>query len=292
MLQGSCGDDTSGGGVCDGAPAWNAEAEYQGASVVNFLDIKWGAKWWTKGEEPGTAGVWEELANCDGVAPFVNPSWTLPTTVTLRDDLQQQQFGTNPLMAFGAKLQQGLQEQVGFGSSYDEGLDAVAKVQRIMDQLLSAEGSITVVESAVFEGLSIIVSLTTTYTGENSEAWANTKRAKVIEEAGIGAIFTSLWQQAGIPVSSVTIKNNDPYHAADADDSCHQFCGATTTCVDNICVADCGAGDVCCGNTSPTVCTDPAISTCVGKFDSFCTSSGFDVQCKEEAMAACGLMCN
>lgn len=74
-------------------------------------------------------------------------------------------------------------------------------------------------------------------------------------------------------------------------DLCEGACGDDTTCVGGMCVVKCDAVDVCCGNTSPTVCTNPAISACVGVFDPFCTTSGFDAQCQMEARQACGLMC-
>ncbi|MFI9546033.1 chitinase C-terminal domain-containing protein [Streptomyces sp. NPDC052016] len=54
------------GGTCAGA-AWNSATEYTGGSVVSHKGHSWKAKWWTKGEEPGTTGewgVWQDLGSC------------------------------------------------------------------------------------------------------------------------------------------------------------------------------------------------------------------------------------
>jgi chitinase len=54
------------GGTCAGA-AWNSAMEYTGGSVVSHKGHSWKAKWWTKGEEPGTTGewgVWQDLGSC------------------------------------------------------------------------------------------------------------------------------------------------------------------------------------------------------------------------------------
>jgi chitinase len=53
-------------GACT-APAWNATSEYGGGSTVSHKGHSWKAKWWTKGEEPGTTGewgVWQDLGAC------------------------------------------------------------------------------------------------------------------------------------------------------------------------------------------------------------------------------------
>ncbi|MBV7695559.1 chitinase C-terminal domain-containing protein [Streptomyces sp. TRM70350] len=57
---------TGGTGQCT-APAWNATTEYGGGSTVAHGGHSWKAKWWTKGEEPGTTGewgVWQDLGAC------------------------------------------------------------------------------------------------------------------------------------------------------------------------------------------------------------------------------------
>ncbi|MBG0856784.1 chitinase C-terminal domain-containing protein [Streptomyces spinoverrucosus] len=57
---------TGGTGQC-AAPAWSAATEYGGGSTVAHRGHSWKAKWWTKGEEPGTTGewgVWQDLGAC------------------------------------------------------------------------------------------------------------------------------------------------------------------------------------------------------------------------------------
>lgn len=57
---------TSSGGECTG-PVWNATTEYGGGSTVSHEGHSWKAKWWTKGEKPGTTGdwgVWQDLGAC------------------------------------------------------------------------------------------------------------------------------------------------------------------------------------------------------------------------------------
>ncbi|MEV5613307.1 chitinase C-terminal domain-containing protein [Streptomyces sp. NPDC052225] len=54
------------GGACT-APAWSATAEYGSGTVVSHGGHSWKAKWWTKGEEPGTTGewgVWQDQGGC------------------------------------------------------------------------------------------------------------------------------------------------------------------------------------------------------------------------------------
>ncbi|GAP63111.1 chitinase [Ardenticatena maritima] len=80
-------------GVCS-APAWNAAVAYVGGDVVSHNGHEWRAKWWTRGEEPGTTGqwgVWEDLGACSGgtaptpIPPTATPSATstpVPPTAT------------------------------------------------------------------------------------------------------------------------------------------------------------------------------------------------------------------
>ena len=77
-------------GVCS-APAWNAAVAYVGGDVVSHNGHEWRAKWWTRGEEPGTTGqwgVWEDLGACSGSgtpAPTATPVATntpVPPTAT------------------------------------------------------------------------------------------------------------------------------------------------------------------------------------------------------------------
>jgi len=70
-------------GPCDGTPppppgscphpAWVASAVYLGGNQVSHADHGWRAKWWTQGETPGTAAVWEDLGPCGGGDPDPPP---------------------------------------------------------------------------------------------------------------------------------------------------------------------------------------------------------------------------
>ncbi|MDI9885757.1 glycosyl hydrolase family 18 protein [Streptomyces sp. HNM0645] len=64
---GAAGGTSGGGGGQCTAPPWNATAEYGGGTTVSHDSRTWKAKWWTKGEEPGTTGewgVWQDLGAC------------------------------------------------------------------------------------------------------------------------------------------------------------------------------------------------------------------------------------
>ncbi|MCW5254043.1 chitinase C-terminal domain-containing protein [Streptomyces sp. SHP 1-2] len=63
--SGGTGGNT-GGGSCTN-PAWNTATEYGSGSTVSQDGHNWKAKWWTKGEKPGTTGewgVWQDLGAC------------------------------------------------------------------------------------------------------------------------------------------------------------------------------------------------------------------------------------
>lgn len=55
------------------ANSWEAQLAYEKGSIVGHKGKNWRAKWWNKGEEPGTAqwGPWEEVA---GVEPTPAPT--------------------------------------------------------------------------------------------------------------------------------------------------------------------------------------------------------------------------
>ncbi|WP_068774788.1 lytic polysaccharide monooxygenase [Paenibacillus sp. FJAT-26967] len=42
-------------------PAWNATTAYVGGSKVTHNGVSYQAKWWTQGETPGSAGVWQAI---------------------------------------------------------------------------------------------------------------------------------------------------------------------------------------------------------------------------------------
>ncbi|SFD54100.1 lytic polysaccharide monooxygenase [Streptomyces aidingensis] len=64
----SGGGDSGGGDGTACLPAgWDAGTVYTGGDTVTWGGHNWRAKWWTRGEEPGTTGqwgVWEDLGAC------------------------------------------------------------------------------------------------------------------------------------------------------------------------------------------------------------------------------------
>ncbi|MYQ53934.1 MULTISPECIES: chitinase C-terminal domain-containing protein [unclassified Streptomyces] len=63
----SPGTDPGGSGGDCAADAWSATAEYGTGTTVSHGSHTWKAKWWTKGETPGSTGewgVWEDLGAC------------------------------------------------------------------------------------------------------------------------------------------------------------------------------------------------------------------------------------
>ncbi|GEM_PF-2064772 len=63
------------------APPWDPGAVYTQGDAVSHNGRLWRAKWWTRGEEPGTTGqwgVWEDLGPCNGGGPTPTPTPSLP----------------------------------------------------------------------------------------------------------------------------------------------------------------------------------------------------------------------
>ncbi len=59
------------------APPWDPGAIYTQGDIVSHNGRLWRAKWWTRGEEPGTTGqwgVWEDLGPCNGGGPTPTPT--------------------------------------------------------------------------------------------------------------------------------------------------------------------------------------------------------------------------
>ena len=52
-----------GGGSCT-LPAWSATTVYVGGNQVSYNGHKYTAKWWTLGETPGRADVWQDNGPC------------------------------------------------------------------------------------------------------------------------------------------------------------------------------------------------------------------------------------
>ncbi|MCX4733373.1 chitinase C-terminal domain-containing protein [Streptomyces sp. NBC_01363] len=62
----STGTGPTPGGDC-AAPAWSAGSEYGAGTTVSHGSHQWKAKWWTKGETPGSTGdwgAWQDLGAC------------------------------------------------------------------------------------------------------------------------------------------------------------------------------------------------------------------------------------
>ncbi|WP_460542613.1 glycosyl hydrolase family 18 protein [Glycomyces halotolerans] len=79
---GACGDggDEPTDPDQDCSPAWDSSTAYTGGDTVSYGGDEWRAKWWTQGEQPGTAGVWEDLGPCgDGGEPTDDPTSDDPT---------------------------------------------------------------------------------------------------------------------------------------------------------------------------------------------------------------------
>lgn len=65
----TCGGSSSGGssgGSCVGLTVWDSGTAYVGGSEVQYNNVHYRAQWWTQGENPETASVWENLAACGG----------------------------------------------------------------------------------------------------------------------------------------------------------------------------------------------------------------------------------
>ena len=50
---------------CVGVPIWSAATAYTGGENVVYNGRLWRARWWTQGEVPGVADVWEDKGACD-----------------------------------------------------------------------------------------------------------------------------------------------------------------------------------------------------------------------------------
>ncbi|WP_324786575.1 lytic polysaccharide monooxygenase [Streptomyces sp. H51] len=49
---------------CSSAAPWDAAKAYTGGQSALHRGHAWRAAWWTRGEEPGTSGVWKDLGSC------------------------------------------------------------------------------------------------------------------------------------------------------------------------------------------------------------------------------------
>lgn len=79
----------SAGSSSAAVPAWNKETVYTGGMEVVFGGKIYRAKWWTQGETPGQADVWEDtLVAADSTLPAPSPIPAIDPTVGKRADFK------------------------------------------------------------------------------------------------------------------------------------------------------------------------------------------------------------
>jgi chitin-binding protein len=61
--RGTCTETSRAPAPCT-APVWEPTTAYTQGNRVSFNARTWQAKWWTRGEQPGTAAVWDDLGPC------------------------------------------------------------------------------------------------------------------------------------------------------------------------------------------------------------------------------------
>jgi len=89
---------SSPGGTCT-APVWSSAAVYTGGQEVTYQGHTWRAKWWTQGETPGSADVWEDRGTCSGTpstpppGPCTRPAWSASTVYTGGQEVSYQSHG-------------------------------------------------------------------------------------------------------------------------------------------------------------------------------------------------------
>lgn len=69
----------------DSDTTWDKEAVYTGGEEAAYEGKLYRAKWWTQGETPGTADVWEDLLIAAGETLTENEAETLPQNETAND---------------------------------------------------------------------------------------------------------------------------------------------------------------------------------------------------------------
>jgi hypothetical protein len=63
---------TGAGAAVPCAPVWSSSAAYAAGGTVSHHGRNWTAKWWTRNENPGATGVWDDRGACTGgVSDFV-----------------------------------------------------------------------------------------------------------------------------------------------------------------------------------------------------------------------------
>lgn len=88
----------SGGGNCNGIPAWSTATAYNGGAQVVYNNKLYQSKWWTQGDQPdlntGDGKPWAYVRDCSGggntpptvsiTAPAANASFTAPASVNMQ----------------------------------------------------------------------------------------------------------------------------------------------------------------------------------------------------------------
>ncbi|PSL44911.1 chitinase [Chitinophaga niastensis] len=89
----------SGGGGCDGIPAWSAATAYVGGNQVVYAGKVYKARWWTQNNQPdlntGAGLPWEYIKDCSGTpgnippvvnitAPANNATFAAPANITIQ----------------------------------------------------------------------------------------------------------------------------------------------------------------------------------------------------------------
>ncbi len=83
---------TASAGMCT-APLWNVSTVYAAPTDVTFNGHTWRNKWWTQGETPGMAQVWEDKGACGGApstqppGPCTLPAWSSSTVYAAPTDV-------------------------------------------------------------------------------------------------------------------------------------------------------------------------------------------------------------
>lgn len=81
--------------LCVNYPVWSSTKVYTNGDDVQYNNVHYRAKWWTKNESPGKSGVWERIKKCGGdtgggdknVAPTVSISAPTNNSVITEGDV-------------------------------------------------------------------------------------------------------------------------------------------------------------------------------------------------------------
>ncbi|WP_299495357.1 immunoglobulin-like domain-containing protein [uncultured Shewanella sp.] len=80
------------------AAAWSNDKPYHSEDTVSFAGKIWSAKWWTKGEEPGTTGKWGVWINVEDCSGDNNDEGNTPSVWT-----HSQEYSMNDTVTYNNK---------------------------------------------------------------------------------------------------------------------------------------------------------------------------------------------